>query len=408
MSDRDRVLSETVAALKEYGSGRKAAKALGIPRSTFMGRLKAAAKAGKLGFKPVLPGFEIKQTSAQLGAAGEVQREWVQQRPESGPAFDVPEGHSIRGVSALVDPDGGIRQQWIKTWRDETAASVIEAAKSAFARHRPLRRIAAPRRIERGLLNVYPIADQHLGLLSWGRETGEAYDLRIGVARLRACMARLVGQSPPAARALILNLGDWQHADDQRNMTPRSGNVLDVDGRYFKVLVAGVDLMVDCIALALRKHAEVIVANLPGNHDPHSSRALTIALAAHFRNNPRVEIVVDPSEFFFYRFGATLIGANHGHKMRPDRMAMTMAVLRREDWGKTRFHVFYFGHIHHETLKEVGDVRVESFRTIAAKDAHAASSGYVSGQSLTSITHHVRDGEIARSRVNVILPPPRA
>lgn len=407
MPDRDQVLSATADALKEHGSERKAAKALGIPRSTFKSRLKAAAKAGKLGFKPVLPGFEIKQTSTQQGADGELQREWIQQRPESGPAFDVPDGHSIRGVSALVDQDGGIRQQWIKTWRDNATVSVIEAAKAAFADHKPIRPIAGPRTVDRDLLSVYPIADQHLGLLSWGRETGEAYDLKIGVDRLRACMTRVVDQSPRSALGLILNLGDWQHADDQRNMTPRSGNILDVDGRYFKVLIAGVDLMIDCIMLALRKHARVIVVNIPGNHDPHASRALTIALAAHFRNNPRVKIVVDPSEFYFLRFGATLIGANHGHKMKPDKMAMTMAVMRREDWGKTRFHVFYFGHIHHETLKEIGDVRVESFRTIAAKDAHAASSGYTSGQSLTSITHHKRDGEIGRHRVNVILPEAR-
>lgn len=65
--------------------------------------------------------------------------------------------------------------------------------------------------------------------------------------------------------------------------------------------------------------------------------------AAHYRKNPRVEIMLDPSDFFFYRFGQTLLGAFHGHKMKPDRMAM--AVMRRADWGRTRFHHFMFGHI---------------------------------------------------------------
>ena len=120
---------------------------------------------------------------------------------------------------------------------------------------------------------------------------------------------------------------------------------------------------------------------MPGNPDPHASIALTVALAAHYRKNPRIAVDLDPSDFFFHWFGQTLIGACHGHKMKPDRMAMAMAVMRREDWGKTRFHHFFFGHIHHETAKEVGDVRVESFQTIAAKDAHVASSGYTSGAS---------------------------
>jgi hypothetical protein len=90
--------------------------------------------------------------------------------------------------------------------------------------------------------------------------------------------------------------------------------------------------------------------------------------------------------------------------MRPDRMAMTMATQRREDWGATAYHWFLSGHIHHETAKEVGDVRCESFQTIADKDNHAAAGGYNSGQSLNAITLHWRDGEIGRHRVNI--PPP--
>lgn len=237
--------------------------------------------------------------------------------------------------------------------------------------------------------------------MAWAKDAGEDYDLKIGATRLRSCAGRLIAQSPPSKTAIILNLGDWQHTDDAKNMTPRSGNLLDVDGRYFKVLTTGIQLMMDIIELALQKHEKVIVRNLPGNHDPHSSVALTVALGAFYANNKRVTIEQDPSDFFFYRFGATLIGANHGHKMRADAMAMSMAVRRREDWGQTKFHYFYFGHIHHETAKEIGDVRCESFQTLAAKDAHAYSSGYNSGQSITSITIDKDTGEIGRHRVNV-------
>jgi hypothetical protein len=63
--------------------------------------------------------------------------------------------------------------------------------------------------------------------------------------------------------------------------------------------------------------------------------------------------------------------------------------------------VFYFGHIHHETVKEIGGVRCESFQTLAAKDAYAITGGYRSGQSLTSITHHRSAGEIGRHRINI-------
>lgn len=399
-------LMATASAVAEHGGVNQAARALGINRETFRSRARRAAERGFLGTKPVLPGFSIKSTSTQRDERGQTEREWIRTAKEPGEVYEVPAGHVVKGHSTLVDAEGRTVAQWIKTREDTATADFVTAIKATFdaytGRAKPIK---APPRSDEDLLSVYPIADQHLGLMAWAPETGENYDLKIGVERLRAHAARLISQSPPSARALILNLGDWTHQDDNRNMTPRSGHVLDVDGRYFKALTAGVQLMIDIIDLALQKHRHVLVRNIPGNHDPHASVALTVALSAFYARDPRVTIDDDPSEFFFHRFGATLIGANHGHRTKPADMAMSMAVRRREDWGATRFHYFYFGHIHHETAKEVGDVRCESFQTLAAKDAHSASSGYNSGQSLQSITIHVEDGEIGRHRVNVPPPP---
>lgn len=396
------LLLETIAAVEAQGSHEAAAVLLGVSRQTVGDRLRRAAERGLMGTKPVLDGFRISQTTAVLDADGNVQREFVQQKPERGEQFEVPVGHAVKGVSALVDADGRTIQTWVKTREESVTQDLVTALKTAFDGYTGRSALSpAPIITDAELLSVYPIADQHNGLLAWARDAGESYDLRIGADRLLSCMSRLVAQSPRSKQAIILNLGDWQHTDDQKNMTPRSGNLLDVDGRYFKVLTTGVQLMMDCIDLALQRHETVLVRNIPGNHDPHASIALTVALSAFYHNEPRVTIDDDPSDFFFHRFGATLIGANHGHKMRAPEMAMTMAVRRREDWGATKFHWFLFGHIHHETAKEIGDVRVESFQTLAAKDAHAHSSGYNSGQSLNSITLHREWGEIGRHRVQI-------
>lgn len=166
--------------------------------------------------------------------------------------------------------------------------------------------------------------------------------------------------------------------------------------------MTGVSLHQDLIELALQRHARVRVRVLPGNHDPQSSITLQVGLAAFYASNPRVTVELDPAEMFFTRFGATLIGACHGDKASPERMAMAMAMLCPEDWGLSTFRWFVHGHIHHERVKEVGNVRVESFETIASKDAYAAAHGYLAGQSLTSVTLHRERGEIGRHRVNVI------
>jgi hypothetical protein len=371
----DDVLIEAVRLRNEHPTLAAAAKAAGLSWSAFENQLRRAAERGLDGSTPA----------------------------------PLPLGQRVKGLSTLYRKnDAGAweeRVQWVKTKDDPAVENLVAALKAAFEQYKGCAKvIEPPARTDADLLSVYPIADQHVGLMAWAREAGENYDLKIGAKRLRQCMARLVSQSPPSQQAVILNLGDWQHSDDSKNMTPGSGNLLDVDGRYFKVLTTGVQLMQDCIEMALQKHKTVLVRNLPGNHDPHAAIALTVALGAFYHNNPRVKIDVDPSDFFFHRFGETLIGATHGHKLKPDRMAMSMATRRREDWGSTRYHYFYFGHIHHETVKEVGDVRCESFQTLAAKDAYHASGGYDAGQSITSITIHRHDGEVGRHRVNVPAP----
>lgn len=408
---------EAVAAVDaEHGNVTAAARRLGVNRETFRCRLRTArsrfqlepqvaqAERGELDFEPILSGYHLKSTSTQYGKDGEVEREWVRQAKAPGEEFEIPEGHEVRAVSALVDESGRVKQQWLKTAsKVGEAEGLVEAIKAAFERYEGRAQpVPPPAWTDADLLTVYPIADQHNGLLAWSAETGESYDLKIGADRLRSTMARLVAQSEPSHNALILNLGDWTHMDDTRNATPRSGHVLDVDGRFFKVQQAGVELMMDCIDLALAKHQHVTVVNIPGNHDPHASVALTLALAAFYRrNSDRVTVVEQVGEFYFHRFGATLIGANHGYRAKPEAMAMTMAVRCREDWGATDYHWFLYGHIHHERAKEVGDVRCESFQTLAAKDAHGAGGGYNSGNSLNSITLHYDEGEIGRHRKNI-------
>lgn len=393
----EETLLRAVALRREHESTAAAARAAGVARTTFQHWLFVAAERGLSGYGPVMPGYVVKSASSK--AADGI---WVRQVKEPGPEFEVPAGHVVKGVSALVDGEGRTVQRWVKTREETVTEGLIEALKAVFDGYEgKALPVHSPAQTDEDLLSVYPIADQHLGLMSWARETGENYDLGIGADRLRSCMARVVAQSPPSRQAIILNLGDFYHADDSRNATPRSGHVLDVDGRYFKVLSTGVQLMMDCIDLALQKHETVLVRNLPGNHDPHASVALTVALGAFYAKEPRVTIDMDPSEFFYHRFGSTLIGAHHGHKAKAEDLVMSMATRRREDWGATRFHVHYSGHIHHFTGKEVAGVRCESFQTLAAKDAHSHSNSYDSGQSLQSITHHRTDGEAGRHRVNL-------
>lgn len=390
-------LQLAVAAYQQHGTKQAAADSLGWTRSKMRRHLHRAAERGLLGPAETLPGYRIDSlTTTPAGT-------YVKQRKEHGDKWQVPEGHAVRGVSALVDAEGRIIQQWQKTAKEAESREAIELAiHEAFDRHAGYSVLPpAPDHTYADLLTVYPIVDLHLGLYSWGRETGADYDTEIAAGLLRQSVANLVSRSAASQVAIILDMGDYYHADDSRNQTKRSGNPLDVDTRYARVLQIGVELTVECIELALQKHEHVIYRKLPGNHDDESSLMLAIALAAWFRNEPRVTVDTDPGRFFMHTHGKVMIAATHGDMLRMGDMAGFMAANWPKAWGDTEFRYAYTGHVHHDRVKSGGGVRAESFNTLAAKDAWHAASGYVSQRSAVSITMHRDMGEIDRLTVNL-------
>ena len=80
-----------------------------------------------------------------------------------------------------------------------------------------------------------------------------------------------------------------------------------------------------------------------------------------------------------------------------------MATDRAKDWGETVHRHWLMGHVHHESKREYAGVTVESFNTLAAKDAYAASGGWRSGRSMQSLVFHRVHGEVARSKVHAAM-----
>lgn len=403
----DEVLHQTVQAYLSAGKVQTAAAdALGISRSTLQGRLKTAARRGLFGPGEALPGYEITATSTTYDRNGEVSSQSFTQKPEAGGKFNVPTGHVVKGVSTLVDGDGNVRAQWYKTREGERdPAALAQALQEAFEGWNPPAFPMPPVPVaDPDLLTIYPLADLHLSLRATEDECGEDYDLRKATDRFRATTAKLFERSPNSGTALILNLGDFTHQDDDLAMTPTSKNILQVSDRFLDTIKSGVELLIDHVYLALTKHKRVILKCLKGNHDLNAWVAVYVALAQHFRDNERVTVDGGGADYWFFRWGLNLIGAHHGHRLKQAEMAGAMATECAEDWGQTLYRLFLHGHLHHEWVKEVLGVRVECMRTLASQDAYHAGK-YSSGRSLISITLHKEHGEDSRAKVN--LPPVR-
>lgn len=403
----DEVLLEAVRLRSEHPTLQAASDASGIAETTLRRRIRVASKRGLLGTKPVLPGFQITKTTAVTNEDGEVVREFIQQRPEpAGDEFEVPDGHAVKGVSALVDAQGNVIQQWIKT-REDSEPSIEDIAaylKNAFADVVAVNPTPAPPALSTDLLTLLPCGDWHLGMFAWEQEGGVNWDLKIAEDTIGRAVEDTITRSPPSVQAIVLSGGDLLHADNGTNQTSKSGHVLDVDGRYDKVIGVACRLMVRTVDAALRRHGHVTVRILKGNHDRHASVAIAYYLLAYYRNELRVHVDVDPSLFFWFSFGNVLIGATHGDEAKITQMPQIMAHRRAEEWGATKFRYVHGFHLHHSAkfATEGGGVISEVHQTPIPQDAWHFGAGFLSGRSIQAITYHREFGDIGRVRTAVL------
>lgn len=366
-----------------------------------------AARRGELGFKPVLPGFEINKTTTVFGKTGDVEREFVQQKPEVPEVgFELPEGHTIKGVSALLDPSGRVKQQWVKTKEgDDLEALARETANALASEIEPLKEIGYEGDFETNAMTAMQIGDAHLGAYAWGPEcNGGSFDLDIAQTDLRSSTRRLLASTPRTETCFINNAGDWFHTDTSKPFTPASGNLLDTgDSRWPKVVNSGVQCQRNIIVEALKKHHTVRVRNNKGNHDPHSAIVLDVAMKAYFDNNPRVIIEDDPRDMFWFTFGQNLMATTHGHNIKLENLPGVLAVDAREEWGRCEFRHIWVGHWHAKKMLDVMSTKVTVWPTLAANDKWHADKGYRSQKEMCSIVLHKDYGLIEEHTANLKL-----
>ncbi len=285
---------------------------------------------------------------------------------------EPPPGYHIKGKSTLYR-DGEVVLEWVKTSKDadQRVQMLLDAMSKIADKWMGLAEpVVAPAVSDDDLLVTYGMGDPHIGMFS------------------------------PAKRALIVNVGDFFHADTRGNTTT-SGTPVDSDGRWPKVLATGVRLMRRCIDRALMKHDHVTVITEIGNHDWHTSIMLATCLAQFYENEPRVTIDTSPAKFHWYRFGKVLIGTTHGDTIKLMDLGEIMAADRPQDWGETQYRYWLTGHVHHDQTKELRGCIVRTLRTLAPSDAWHKGQGYRSGQDMRCMVFHREWGQINEHTVGI-------
>jgi len=367
-----------IDAVNKHHSIRGAARALGLNEASIRHSLKRlAATAAAKGHAPgtaanykTAPGFSIKKISDHVNKQGQTTNKWV-----------------------ISDRD----KEDLKQAMDEMFDSVCQRLEGQARPSKPQVRTPDIRSKAKDMAVVVPMGDPHIGLYSWAKEAEADFDCNIAEKLFVDAIEHLVDISPEAEEFILINLGDFFHSDNVDNRTAMSGNALDVDGRFAKVQEIGFWIMIKCIDRALTKYPKVTVHNAIGNHDEHTSQALSATLNAWYRNEPRVNIVRNPSKFWYYQWGKCLLGVHHGHTTKLPSIPLTMAAHVPKLWGETLFRYCYLGHLHHNETKEYPGVTVEQFRTLAPKDAwHWGNGKFISMRDMQSIHLHKHYGEVGR------------
>ncbi len=321
------------------------------------------------------------------------------------PAHDmthtVPDGYAIKGVSTMYDGKGNVRAQWVKSQSDaeqqrEILIAAVQAMSSELPKAEPIPLNVVNRHGNPNLVNLFILTDYHLGMLSWGEETGADWDMKIAEDTLVAWFAAAIKSAPSANTAVLAQLGDFLHWDGLDAVTPSSGHVLDADTRFQKLVRVAIRALRRIVRMLLEKFGQVHVINAEGNHDMASSIWLRELMYTLYEDEPRVTVDRNPDPYYCYEFGDVSLFFHHGHKRKAENLQVALMAKFREVFGRTRYSYAHVGHLHHLKSIESPVMVVEQHRTLAAKDAYASRGGWLSQRSAAVITYHAQYGEVSR------------
>jgi len=314
----------------------------------------------------------------------------------------VPEGEMVIGRSIYTSDDEG-NKAWLKTKRTMTEAErdkalqgFVEGLTKGIKPYKPKAK-PKTKKFASDLLPTIVIGDAHFGMRADARETkGRDYDTKIASQDMLAAIDYLVDLAPASEKCLLVNVGDFIHANGSSGTT-FAGTKLDVDTRIEIVLETAAQTFLFAIDKLLTKHKSCVVVMARGNHDSDTAIALALILKFYYSKEPRVTIL-DPHGFFHtLQFGQNLIAVHHGDKVKAAKLGAILPKMLPEQWATTNYRKWLVGHVHHQTAIEIDNgCKIEAFGTLSPPDSWHAGAGYGAASVMNQIVFHKDGGEAIR------------
>jgi len=303
-----------------------------------------------------------------------------------------------------ADAKGNVLQEWRRIAPD--AKAVEQFVKELCSKVKgngkaPKRR---PRKTDSDeILFEIDIFDPHVGMYADERETlDQDYDCDIAARKMIEAVEELASRSNRPKKCVLVFGGDTLHSDNRSNKTELSGNVLDVDTRYQRVINYLIRASRDAVQICASIADEVELVILKGNHSWHSDCWLAQVLDAYYHACPNVTVRIDQSPRSAMVWGDNLIVWAHGDRIPANKWPMVISAEFAKQWGLTKHRYLRCGHIHSQKtiapviVQEQSGIIVEFCPALCPSDAWHSESGYVGNQrGASAVEYHKSKGRIS-------------
>jgi len=322
-------------------------------------------------------------------------------------------------VGANVDGEIIVEPLWqVKAWLRPLqplvdAKAIVAGLLDDLKNHAPNYRKPKYPKVSDPHLLALSIADHHFGLLAWGEETGDDYDIDLADRILDHALEQLLSYVTrfEVEKILFVAGNDWLHADqtiEGAGGATTKGTSLDVDTRRQKMYLRAFWALVRVIE-RLRMIAPTEVVVVPGNHDKDSMFTLGHSVWCWFHADEAVTIRNEPTPHRYFRYCNTLIGLAHGDEAPEKDLAVIMATDVPELWAETSHHEWWTAHTHRKrevkyvSVDEDHGVRVRVMPSLVARDQWHAEKGYKHKRAAECYLYHPERDYVGHFSVGV--PP---
>lgn len=232
------------------------------------------------------------------------------------------------------------------------------------------------------LLNL---SDLHVGKLAWEKEVGSDYNVDLAKDVFLKALKHLAYQSIRCfgVEEFVLNIGgDFLHTNGSLNQTANGTNMNDVDTRYQKIYIKGLEILTEAVDfLSSFEGVKVKLFIVQGNHDKATSFYLGESVKAFYRKDKNIEIMNDPHIRKYHKYGVSSYMLTHGD-CKDEGLPLTFATEKPDYFASSEYRYIYLGHLHKTSKKvfltenEVSGVVLRRLNSLSVMDSWHNENNY--------------------------------